>query len=369
MPPESADDYTVRWFDPADRDPFLDLYDETFGGGGDDWFRWKYVDNPRVAHVPILVAAADGEFAGARAQVPFLMRAGDETVLAMRFGDTMVHPDHRRRGVFSRLTERALDHYGRMSVEFCFNCPNDLSRPGFLKAGGEVVADLPSFYRVQDPAALAAASPDRPAAVAARAAAPALDAYHGLRDRLAASPEGVTVVEHAEIPVSLLASLYRRGHPPGVHAVRDEPFLEWRYRNPDWEYRAFSAGTEGRTDAAVVTGTRTDAHGVTTTHLVDALPLSSSDRRDAALGALLGAVTEVFDGSDLLAYCGNAIPRSLLASHGFGFDGSFPLDRVTSPTKLVAYDLGDGAPAWSAGGVDVSGARGWALSDVELDAR
>jgi len=368
MAPETAADYTVRWFDPVDREPFLDLYEETFGGGGDEWFQWKYVDNPRVAHVPILVARADGEFAGARAQVPFLMRTGDETVLAMRFGDTMVHPDHRRRGVFSRLTERALDHYGRMSVEFCYNCPNDLSRPGFLKAGGEVVANLPSFYRVQRPTVLATDA-DRPVSAAARVAAPAVRAYLGARDRLATVPEDVTTVEHGEIPVSLLSDLYRRGSPPGVHAVRDETFLSWRYRNPDWEYRAFSAGTEGRTDAAVVTGTRTDADGVTATHVVDALPLAASERRDSALDALLAVVTEEFRGSDLLAYCGTAIPRSILADHGFQFDGSFPMDRVTSPTRLVAYDLGDGEPAWSSGGVDVSGPHGWALSDVELDAR
>ena len=366
---ETAADYTVRWFDPADREPFLDLYNETFGGGSDEWFQWKYVDNPRVAHVPILVASANGEFAGARAQVPFLMRSGDETVLAMRFGDTMVHPDHRRRGVFSRLTERALDHYGGMSVAFCFNCPKDLSRPGFLKAGGEVVAHLPSFYRVQQPSALAAATDDRAAAVASQIAAPAAKAYLDGRDRLATVPEDVTVVEHGAIPTSLLADLYRRGHPSSVHAVRDEAFLKWRYRNPDWEYRAFSATANGRIDAAVVTGTQTDADGVTTTNIVDVLPLASSDRRDAALGALLANVTAEFSDSDLLAYCGTAIPRSLLADHGFHFDGSFPLDRVTSPTKLVAYDTGDGDPPWSPGGVDISTPRGWGLSYVELDAR
>ncbi|QKY19101.1 GNAT family N-acetyltransferase [Halolamina sp. CBA1230] len=363
---ETAEEYTVRWFDPADREPFLDLYTDTFGGGSDEWFQWKYVDTPRVAHVPILVATADGEFAGARAQVPFLMRAGDETALAMRFGDTMVHPDHRRHGVFSRLTERALDHYGEMPVQFCYNVPNDLSRSGFLKAGGEIVANLPSFYRVQQPGALAAGT-DLPITIAARAAAPAVRAYLRGRDQLASVPEGVNVVEHAEIPVPLLARLYRRGRPSSVHAVRDEPFLEWRYHNPDWEYRAFSAGSGGRTDAAIVTGTRTDEDGVTTTHVVDVLPLASSDRRDTALRSLLAAITSAFRDSDLLAYCGTAIPRSLLAAHGFQSDGRLPLSQVTSPTKLVAYDVGDGD--WSVGGVDVADPRGWALSDVELDAR
>jgi GNAT superfamily N-acetyltransferase len=365
---DSAEEYTVRWFDPSDREPFLSLYEQTFGGGSEAWFRWKYVDNPRVSHVPILVATADGEFAGARAQVPFLMRAGDDTALAMRFGDTMVHPDHRRRGVFSRLTERALDHYAEMPVQFCYNVPNDRSRPGFLKAGGEAVADLPSFYRIQRPGALAASADDDRLATAARLAAPAARTYLAARDRLAAAPENATVVRHAELPVSLLAALYDRGHLPTVHAVRDETFLAWRYRNPEWSYRAYSATVDGRTAAALVAGTRTDDDGVTTTHVVDVLPMSNAPNRETGLRALLAALPREYSDSDLLAYCGTALPRSLLRAHGFQFDGALPLSRVTSSRTLVAYDVGEGEP-WSVGGVDLRDGDSWALSATELDAR
>lgn len=365
---EDASDYTVRWYNPDDREAFLALYADTFGGGSEEWFRWKYVDNPRVAHVPILVATADGELAGTRAQTPFLMRAGDETRLAMRFGDTMVHPDHRRRGVFSRLVERALDHYREMPVRFCYNVPNDLSRPGFLKAGGEVVTDLPSFYRVQDPSELADAVDDRTAALAGRIGGPGASAYLDARDRLASAPENTRVVRHATIPTDRLVDLYERRPPRTVHAVRDRAFVDWRYRNPDWTYRAYSASVDGHPAAAVVTGTRTE-DGVTTTHLVDALPLAPTENREAGFRALLAAITDEFRDSDLLAYTGTAIPRSVLGAHGFLSDGRFPLDRVTSPTHLVAYDLATDAPAWSLGDVDLQRPDAWGFTDVELDAR
>ncbi|MXR20358.1 GNAT family N-acetyltransferase, partial [Halobacterium bonnevillei] len=186
------DSYSTRWYEPGDRGAVLDLYADTFGGGGDDWFDWKYVDNPRAAHVPILVAERDrdGAFAGARPQVPFRFRVGGEDVLGLRFGDTMVHPDHRRRGVFTQLVERALAHYAEMPTELCFNVPNDVARTGFLKAGGEVVAHLPSYYRVQRPGALADATANGGfAAATSRLGGPAVAGYLGVRDRLAPTHE------------------------------------------------------------------------------------------------------------------------------------------------------------------------------------
>ncbi|MFC3476460.1 GNAT family N-acetyltransferase [Halobacterium litoreum] len=367
------DEYALRWFEPGDREAFVSLYDDAFGGGSDEWFDWKYVQNPRVSHVPILVAerVSDGAFAGARPQVPFLFRVGGEDVLGLRFGDTMVHPDHRRRGVFTRLAERALDHYASMPTRFCFNCPNDKSRPGFLKAGGEVIAHLPSFYRVQNPARVAGATRDGvTGAVLGRLAAPAADGYLGARDRLAGRQADVAVTRHHEVPVGALADAYERGAPDGVHAVRDEAFLDWRYDNPNWTYEAYTASAGGDRIAAVVTGRQTDADGVTTTNVVDALPLTGDDRRAAGLEALLGAVTDDHADADLLGYCGTAIPRRVLRAHGFHFDGVPPLSWVTSPTKLVAYDLaGDGDTAWQATGLDLRDGRNWALSYAELDAR
>lgn len=367
---DETDTYSSQWFEPGDREAVLELYADTFGGGGDDWFDWKYVGNPRVAHVPILVAERDrdGAFAGARPQVPFLFRAGGEDVLGMRFGDTMVHPDHRRRGVFTRLTERALDHYAAMPTQFCYNVPNDLARPGFLKAGGEVVAHLPSYYRVQNPRALAGATDGGTAGALGRFAVPAATGYLGVRDRLAPIPKRATVLRHRDVPVDALAALYERGAPDGLHVVRDAAFLDWRYENPDWTYEAYTASVGGDRVAAVVTGTQTDEHGVTTTNLVDVLPATGGDRRRAGLHAILDALTDAYADSDLLAYAGSAVPRSVLRAHGFHFDGRPPLSWATSPTKLVAYDLADGDP-WRVGGLDLRDDRSWALSYAELDAR
>jgi GNAT superfamily N-acetyltransferase len=361
------DAYAIRWYDPDDRESFVSLYDEAFGGGSDEWFAWKYLDNPRTSHVPILVAESEaGEFAGARAQVPFLMRAGDETGLVLRFGDTMVHPDHRRRGVFSNLTERALDHYRRMAPRLCFNCPNDLSRPGFLDAGGTVVTDLESFYRIQNPGPFVdAAEDDGVAGALGRVAA---RGYQRARRTVASVPDDVRVVRHEGVPVELLASLYERAVPRGIHAVRDEAFNRWRYRNPAWEYTVHSARVGDRTVAALVTG-RDREDGADVATLVDALPLVSGETRTRGFRALLAAVLPRYADADIVAYSGRAIPRETLAAFGFVGDQTFPLSRAASQSTLVTYDLsGAGEPSWSLGGLDAREADSWNLSFTELDA-
>lgn len=361
------DPYVIRPYEPRDRDAFVELYNDTFGGGSDRWFEWKYLDNPNVSHVPIVVADADGELAGARPQVPFRMRVGDTTVLAFRFGDTMVHPDHRRRGVFTRLAERVLDEYSRTAPVFGFNCPNEIARKGFRKVGGRVIGTLPSFYRVQHPSTMVsrreAIHPERVAPVASAL----VRGHNRLRDLTAPGADDVSVYRHAKFPTRRLASLYRRAVPDRVHAVRDEAFLRWRYRNPMWEYTAYTAERAGETLAGVVTGTRTwDGH--TVTNVVDVLPLVPTEQRREGLSAALAAVVKENGNADVLAYSGRTIPRSLLARFGFVADDSLPLSRVASPTRLVAYDVSDGG-GWAVDDVDLRRTENWLLTYAELDAR
>lgn len=362
-----ADDYAIRWYESGDRDAFLSLYDEAFGGGSDEWFEWKYLDNPRSAHVPILVAeSADGAVAGVRPQVPFLMRGGDETGVVLRFGDTMVHPDHRRRGVFSNLTTRALEYYEQVSPRLCFNCPNDLSRPGFLDAGGELVAELESHYRIQNPSAYVDwAGGDRLVGALGRLAA---RGYHHTKRAVSSTPDDVEVISHDRLPIELLASLYERTTPSGIHAVRDETFLRWRYRNPAWEYAAHSAHVGNRPVAALVTG-RGRENGIEVTTLVDVLPLTGGETRERGVRALLAAVLPQHDDADVVAYTGRSIPARTLGAFGFLSDASVPLSRIASKSTLVAYDLAKGADErWSLGGLDAREPRNWTLSFAELDA-
>lgn len=361
--------YTIRLFEPDDRTAFIDLYDGTFGDGSEKWFNWKYVENPAVEHIPIVVAMCGDELAGARPCVPFRMRVGDHTVVALRFGDTMVHVDHRRRGLFTRMTRRMMEYYATLEPAFGFNHPNEFSMPGYRKLGGRVVGRMPVAYRIQNPAALLNGRIDGPAARGLSMATPLARAYLDGRERLAAPAEsGVTVTRHGSIPVETLAELYAAGPPNGIHAERTAEFYGWRFRNPQWEYTAYVASRDDPV-AAVVTGTQRTGD-VTVTNLTEVVPMAGNEGRAAAFSALIDRILEDTVDSDLLAYSGRAIPESLLGSVGFHRDTRPPLSWLANETRLVAHELsGEPCPTWSVNGANLLDRSNWSLSFCEQDAR
>lgn len=361
--------YTIRFLEPADRAAFVEMYDETFGDGSEEWFEWKYVENPATEHVPVVVATHGGELVGARPCVPFRMRIGDRTVGAIRFGDTMVHADHRRRGLFTRMTRRMMVYYAALEPAFGFNHPNDLSLPGYRTLGGRVIGRCPIAYRIQNPAALLEGHLTGLAAYGVSMTTPLVRAYLDWRERLAPSTaSGLTVTRHGTVPAETLTALYETMPPTGIHAERTAAFYRWRFRNPLWTYTTYVAHRDGPV-AAVVTGTR-KSDGMTVTTLAEGVPMTGNDERKTAFAALVRRLLEDTVDADLLAYSGQAIPKSVLQPVGFHRDTEPPLSWLASETQLVAHDLGGGTwTDWRVNGMNLLDPSNWALSFCEQDAR
>ncbi|WP_256300949.1 GNAT family N-acetyltransferase [Haloarchaeobius salinus] len=365
-----GDDYTIRFFEPADRDGFLELYRSVMGPATEAWFRWKYEENPYVAHVPVVVAVdeRDGVVA-ARPQVPFRMQAGERRTLALRFGDTIVHEDHRRRGLFTRTTAFAMDYYGGQPPRFAFNFPNSLSEPGYRTVGGEFVQELVTHYRVHDPESVLDAGSipgsDSIAQAGSRLISAARAAERALRR---VDPDG-SVVRYEEPPAERLAELAARSTERRVHAVRDEAFFRWRFANPRWSYDTYILERDGEALAAVIAGTATTERG-TVTNLMEPVPLGRDARPTDATRALLAAVVEDVSDSDLVAVAGGTIDPSLLRRFGFLPDDGRPLSLGASPSRQITYDLANaGEQAWRVGGLDIRRPENWALTFSEHDSR
>src|SRR6056297_2662577 len=131
----TSDAYVVRPHRPGDRARFLELYDDVFDASrSEEWFSWRYggpyADRPRM-----FVAERNGELVGAEPFISFSMRAGDEVELAIQPADAMVHPDHRRNGLLTRMTEQALDYFEDREPSFVFNFPNEEAKSAYLKLG------------------------------------------------------------------------------------------------------------------------------------------------------------------------------------------------------------------------------------------
>lgn len=363
-----SDEYSIRFFEPDDRASFLDLYRTVMGPATEPWFRWKYEENPYVAHVPVVVAVADGEVVAARPQVPFRMRVGDERTLALRFGDTIVHPDHRRRGLFTRTTAFAMEYYSAQPPRFAFNFPNSLSEPGYRTVGGELVQELVTHYRVHDPASVVGDAPlpgpEGLAKAGSRLVAAARSAERALR-----STDDHRVVRYDTPPADRLAALAEASGETRAHAVRDEAFYRWRFRNPRWSYATYLAERGEAAVAGLVTGTAETERG-TVTNIMEPVPLDPAVRSTGATGSLLAAVVEDNADSDLVAFAGGSIESSVLRRFGFLPDDRRPLSMAASPSRQIAYDLaGPDERAWTVGGLDLRRPENWALTFSEHDSR
>jgi len=353
-------DYEVRPYAPDDREPFRSLYGRVFGEERSEaWFAWKYEDNPYVDHVPAVVATDDDELVGARGLFALPMAAGvdDERRVALQPCDTMVHPDHRRQGLFRRMTRRAIERY-RGEHPFFFNFPNRLTLRGNLELGWQVVSERSTHYRIEDPAAIAGDGPLLQ--LAGRVGAPLLRGYYRLRERASAPSPEVPVRAERRLPAAELAELYRRAPPERIHAARDEEFYRWRLGNPDWEYTVYLAG-EGDPEAAVVAGTSTRP-GATTTRLADVVPLEAAPER--ALVALVERVLADHDGTALFAAPDGGFPEAVLRQFGFRADTSLALSRLATPTRHVVRSL---TGEWTRNGLDLTGPDDWLVTFLEED--
>lgn len=189
------------------------------------YLRWKHLRNP-FGRSFMIVAESEGRIIGFRALMRWRFRVGDRTIEAVRPVDTVTHPDHRGRGVFSMLTRTALDSL-RDEVDLVFNTPNQNSLPGYLKMGWQVVGDVPIWVRVCHPVRFAASKLKRGGDTdrdeTDRPVVDAPTAGEALSDARAVG----ALIEASDTPAS------------GYWTPRSVDYLRWRYGDaPHLGYRA-----------------------------------------------------------------------------------------------------------------------------------
>lgn len=360
-------EYRIREFEPDDEEAFLSLNAAAMGGRTDhEWFAWKYLDNPYLEGVQILlVEHEDGTLAGARPIFPLRVSIGGEHHTALVLADTMVHPDHRRQGIFRRMTERTLDRYRDDGHAMIFNFPNYRSRPLYLDSDWRQVEEWTTYYRVADPGRVANSRSDRMIfRLAGLIAGPIASAYHALRERTATTvpSDDVTVRRETTPPVEELAALYRSNVPDEIHAVRDETFYAWRLDNPQWAYETYLAERDGEPVAAMITATA-EHGGVITTRVADVVPLAC-DHLTGELAALLERILEDHDDTDLFGAPSGVVPESVLTDYGFLPDDAPPLNAIADVTIQVVRPFDDN---WEIEGLSVADPDNWRTTFLEVD--
>ncbi|CAM4240452.1 GNAT family N-acetyltransferase [Gillisia hiemivivida] len=104
-------------------------------------WRYKHIENPFGKSL-VLVAVENDKLIGVRALMRWKWQLGKQVFSTLRAVDTATHPEHQGKGVFKKLTLKAIEIAREQSDHFIFNTPNTQSLPGYLKMGWEEVDKL-----------------------------------------------------------------------------------------------------------------------------------------------------------------------------------------------------------------------------------
>lgn len=364
------DEYTVRPYDPTDAEGVHALSELVWGSERSiEWFAYRYETNPYTDGPPMIIAETDGHVVGARPFVPLPMRVGDADVTAVYLGNVMVHPEHRRQGLFTRMTEMALEAYAEADGAFFFNFANELSAPAYRTMDFEAVGTGPEKrFRIQNPGQVVRDRMRLPVGRYLGAVADgAMDGYLSLRRRSGTSTEW-TVERQSGIPAELLADIYDGVDHTALHTRREETLYRWLANGPYWEYETYLASTDSTPSAAVVVRRRSirrdgDAW------IVDAVPPRSEAHRDA-FRALLDSMLADHRNARVVSVLGPVVHERLFSEETlteFGFLSSTQpgLSRFTGRDDTVfVYPLGDDVDSGlTVGGVDLEEPDNW---DVQV---
>lgn len=362
------DDYAIRAGGAGDREAFLSLYETVWGRSKSAaWFDWRFVDNPFTDRVELVVAEHAGRVVGAEPLLALPLATPAGTVPVRQPVDWIVHPEHRRCGLFTRMTERLLST-AVDRAELLFNFPSDALRPGLEKFDWTEVASAPMRYRVQNAAGVSSRLTDdgRGTSVLTRAATPAVRAGVAVADRLTSATADVSVERVDGTATRAIRTAYTETRPDTVHVPRTTTYLDWRFGNPRWDVATYVARRGDDPVATLVVGRET-VDGTEKAFLLDVQPMTTDPARAPAFAAALDAALADLGDVDVVTASARPFP-GVLGRRGFLRDDGFPLARFATTTTHAVRPLPDAADA-SGVDADVLDADAWtlALADVDVE--
>ena len=348
-------EYRIRWYDDGDEDGVLQLFHRQDPTWSRERFRCTYVDLPYLDHVPLILAETDGEVVGVHPFTACRIRSGDSVGLTLVPQNLFVHPDHRRRGLFTTMVEMGVARYTDAEPVLMLSDPNQNSAPAYREFGWHLFESPTKWLRIQHPDAVAEHLTETGAERLLRPARPLVRGYFSLRDRLAPTVDSASVTRYDGVPAAQLEALYERRVPAVLHPVHDREFFEWRYATPQRRPNiTYVAEIDGRPVAGVIVQTDRARSGLTMTHVRNCVPMTGGERWREGVRALLAAVVSDHRESDVIRTVQPPFPPSFLRAHGFLPDDQLPLSALRSQKLRMAAKPLEGADDWRDGLAELS---------------
>jgi acyl carrier protein/GNAT superfamily N-acetyltransferase len=297
------DRYEIVGYDPALKPQLLELQRHLWGMNDTlnaKYFAWKYEGNPYVREPHLYIALLDGRPVAMRGMYGSRWEGGtpaaSQTILCA--GDTVVEPDHRGRGLFTRIMNFALSDLAHKDIPYLFSLSTSpATRLGSLATGWRGPGPLPRMAREYQPSrwsrlwttvrsvpGMASTAPWRPFE--------RLDRY--LTGSVGRLPNSISVAA-APRPEAMADLIRRIGHDGRIRHVRDTKYLDWRFRDPRSTYRFCFQGRD-RLQAYLVLQASVCSSNYDVVRIVDwegETAVARSAVLNVALGDLVAATTEV----------------------------------------------------------------------------
>lgn len=248
----------IRCHEEADIAAILKLVDACYGEAAEppEYWMWRYF-GLEAADSEIYLADQGGEIIGMQPMTFFRHTLRNKPLVGTVLTGVMVHPDHRRKGIFRALIKACVETAWRRGADFVTTMPNDLAYPGFMKLGWFDPGDRTLLVRPLDLIA-AARSKVRPGSLGSVVAAMPQIIVRVLSPRHFSSNLRVLNANRFDAAVDDLAERVAAAY-DGLVLRRDSAWLNWRYvANPMIHYERFEARSgEGHVRGVAATTVQT----------------------------------------------------------------------------------------------------------------
>ncbi|MEE8555494.1 MAG: GNAT family N-acetyltransferase, partial [bacterium] len=180
------------------------------------YLKWKYEQNPYSDTPLIYVALAEGKVVGMRGMYGALWQIGEsgQTLPGLCGADMVVAPEHRRRGLFTKINTVAMNDLARINHGYAFNfSAAPITFHASLRTGWRTVGPFRTVGR------------------------PAGEPTTHDRERSREADRHVSAAQEAPRPEALADLVERIGTDGRMRHVRDQGYFAWRFRNPLNAYR------------------------------------------------------------------------------------------------------------------------------------
>jgi len=204
-------------------------------------FDWLYNQNPRgQADMFAFRDSSTNNVVGVYVIIPMLLNLQGREVLIGQASDAMVHPDYRRKHIFTKLVTESL-RYICNKYEYLIAFPHNISRGGFLRADWVELGDWSTWSLPLQPEAIAHPLTKIPilGGVVSTLVKLFIDIYINRRSSQYHLPDTRLVpLCSKEIEVDDIVSRLTEHNP--VMLVRDSEFVRWRFQSiPRNNYHTF----------------------------------------------------------------------------------------------------------------------------------